>query len=421
MPAGSVGLVVTKAENILVRISGPDRPGITAGLMDILATSGAGMQDVEQIVIRGRLELSLVISVPSGHDLIKELLLFGWENGIDIDFEVVDPSDGVTRELGLIVTLIGHKIDPAEFGAVAAVVSAHGGNIERIFRLAKYPVWAYELLITGPQLETLRGALLDVAHTLISDLAAQREGLGRRAARLIVLDVDSTLIQNEIIDLLAEEADKGAEVAAITERAMAGELDFRQSLDARVALLEGLDAEALERAGKNVQLTPGARTFVRTLKRLGFRVAAVSGGFTQLTDRLADELDLDHAYANSLEVLNGRLTGRLVGEVVDRAAKAQILKRIAQFEGVDLDQTVAVGDGANDLDMLNAAGLGIAFNAKALVQEAADTSVNVPYLDAILFILGVRREDIEAADRADPSVDTDGGLPATPATEPLRP
>lgn len=421
MPAGSVGLVVTQAENILVRISGPDRPGITAGLMDILATSGAGMQDVEQIVIRGRLELSLVISVPSGHDLIKELLLFGWENGIDIDFEVVDPSDGVTRELGLIVTLIGHKIDPAEFGAVAAVVSAHGGNIERIFRLAKYPVWAYELLITGPQLETLRGALLDVAHTLISDLAVQREGLGRRAARLIVLDVDSTLIQNEIIDLLAEEADKGAEVAAITERAMAGELDFRQSLDARVALLQGLDVEALERAGKNVQLTPGARTFVRTLKRLGFRVAAVSGGFTQLTDRLADELDLDHAYANSLEVLNGRLTGRLVGEVVDRAAKAQILKRIAQFEGVDLDQTVAVGDGANDLDMLNAAGLGIAFNAKALVQEAADTSVNVPYLDAILFILGVRREDIEAADRADPSVDTDGGLPATPATEPLRP
>ena len=410
--------MVTNAENILVRISGPDRPGITAGLMDILATAGAGMQDVEQIVIRGTLELSLVISVPSGQDLVKELLLFGWENDVTVDFEVVDPSDGITRKLGLIVTVIGHQIDPSEFGAVAAVVAAHNGNIERIFRLAKYPVWAYELLVTGPDLEGLRSALLDVAHTLVADLAVQREGLGRRAARLIVLDVDSTLIQNEIIDLLAEEAGQGPAVAAITERAMGGELDFRQSLEARVATLAGLESSAVERARSRVVLTPGARTFIRTLKRLGFRVAIVSGGFTNVTDLLAEELELDHAYANSLEIIDGRLTGRVVGEIVDRSAKAEILNRIADYEGVSLDQTVAVGDGANDLDMLNRAGLGIAFNAKALVQQAADTSVNVPYLDAILFILGVRREDIEAADEADPDVDTEGGLPPTPAMRP---
>ena len=223
------------------------------------------------------------------------------------------------------------------------------------------------------------------------------------------------MIQNEIIDLLAEEAGTGAEVAAITERAMAGELDFRQSLEARVAHLTGLDEASLDRARDRVQLTPGARTFIRTLKRIGFRVAIVSGGFTHLTDRLASELCLDHAYANTLEVVEGRLTGRVIGELVDRKAKADILGRIAAAEGISVDQTVAVGDGANDLDMLNVAGLGIAFNAKALVQEAADTAVNVPYLDAILFILGVRREDIEAADDADPDLG-DVNRPPTPAT-----
>ncbi len=393
----------TRAENILVTISGPDRPGITSRLMDVLAAAGAGMHDVEQIVIRGRLNLSLVITVPSGNDLIKELLLFGWEQQIDIDFDVVDPSDGLVRRLGLVVTIIGQQVDPSEFGAVAAVVAAHAGNIERIVRLAKYPVWAYELLITGPDLEPLRLALLEVAHALEADVAVQHEGLGRRAARLIVLDVDSTLIQNEVIDLLAAEAGQLEAVAAITERAMAGELDFRQSLLARVALLAGLDSAAIDRARTRIEFTPGARTFVRTLKRLGYHVALVSGGFNSVTDHLASELGLKHAYANTLEVVDGVLTGRLVGEIVDRAAKASILARIAELEGVPLDQTVAVGDGANDLDMLGIAGLGIAFNAKAVVQAAADTSVNVPYLDAILFILGVRREDIEAADAADPT------------------
>jgi phosphoserine phosphatase len=385
------------AETILVRISGPDHPGITAGLMDHLAIAGAEFQDVEQIVIRGRLSLSLAITVPSGHDLIKELLLFGWQQKIEIDFDVIE-GDSPDRRVGLIVTVLGNQVDPGEFGAVAAVVANHGGNIERIVRLAKYPVMAYELLVTGDELELIREALLGVANRLVSDIAVQREGLGRRAARLIVLDVDSTLIQNEIIDLVAEEAGCLAEVSEITNRAMAGEVDFIKSLEARVELLAGLDATALERARARVVFTPGARTFIRTLNRLGFRTAIVSGGFTSLTDRLAAELGIDHSFANTLEIVDGKLTGRIEGPIVDRAAKAAILRELAEREGVPLDQVVAVGDGANDLDMLGAAGLGIAFNAKQVVQDAADVAVNVPYLDAVLFVLGVRRGDIEAAD-----------------------
>ena len=198
-----------------------------------------------------------------------------------------------------------------------------------------------------------------------------------------------------MIDLLAAEANCEPEVAALTERAMAGELDFEQSLRARVKLLTGLHESALAAAAANVRLTPGARTFIRTLKQMGFKVALVSGGFSYFTELLKEELGLDHAYANELEVLNGVLTGRLVGPVVDRERKAALLREIATLEGIDRDQTVAVGDGANDLDMLAEAGLGIAFNAKPMVQHAADTTVNVPYLDAILFVLGIRRAEVE--------------------------
>ena len=217
----------------------------------------------------------------------------------------------------------------------------------------------------------------------------------------MVLDVDSTLIQDEVIELLAEEHGCGDAVRAITARAMEGELDFEQSLRERVRLLEGLTLDDLVRARDRMRLTPGARTFVRTLKRLGFRVAIVSGGFTFFTDHLKDELQLDHAFANELEIADGRLTVAVIGAVVDRRRKAELLRHVAEIEGISADQTVAVGDGANDLDMLAAAGLGIAFNAKTIVREAADTAVSVPYLDAILFVLGVRRSEVEAADLAE--------------------
>lgn len=383
-------------ETILVRINGPDGPGITAGLMELLATAGAGVQDVEQIIIRGRLSLSLVIEVPSGRDLIKELLHYGWEQKIDIDFEIIDDPPS-SRSPGLVVTVVGHDVPPHDFAAVAATIAKHGGNIDRIVRLARYPVMAYELVVSGEARDVIKENLLAVADTLPSDIAVHREGLGRRAARLVVLDVDSTLIQDEVIELVGREIGCEAEVAEITSRAMRGEIDFTESLHERVALFAGAEADVLQRMRENIRLTPGARTFVRTLKQLGYRTAIVSGGFTFATDHLAEVLGIDHAYGNTLEVVDGRLTGKVVGPIVDRAGKAALLHRIAADEGIPVDQVVAVGDGANDLDMLNAAGLGIAFNAKPVVQEAADTALNVPYLDAILFVLGVRREDIEAA------------------------
>ncbi len=387
-------------ETILVRISGPDQPGITAGLMDVLGIADAQIQDIEQILIRGRLSLSLVITIPEGKDLLKELLLFGWEYAVDVDFDVVEESSA-RRHQGLIVTLIAPHVHPNEFGAVASVISAHHGNIDRIVRLAKYPVMAYELVVSGTDLEPIRAALLTVAKDLVCDLAVHREGLGRRAARLVVLDVDSTLIADEVIELIAEEVGCLDEVAAITERAMRGEIDFADSLRERVALLAGLDATRLEAVRDRVMLTPGARTFIRTLKRLGYRTAIVSGGFTAITDVLAADLGIDHAHANELEIIDGVLTGRVVGDIVDRAAKADFVRHIAALEGIPLDQVVAVGDGANDLDMLSTAGLGIAFNAKPIVAERADTSVNVPYLDAVLFVLGISRDEIEAADEAE--------------------
>ncbi len=388
------------SETILVRISGPDQPGITAGLMDVLGIADAQIQDVEQIIIRGRLSLSLVIRVPQGKDLLKELLLFGWEFKVDVDFDVVEESS-TRRPQGLIVTLIAPDVHPNEFGAVASIISAHNGNIDRIVRLAKYPVMAYELAVSGDAVEPIRSALLTVAKDLVCDLAVHREGLGRRAARLVVLDVDSTLIADEVIELIAEEVGCLDEVASITDRAMRGEIDFAASLEERVALLAGLDATRLEAVRERVMLTPGARTFIRTLKRLGYRTAIVSGGFTVVTDSLAAELGIDHAHANELEIVDGVLTGRVLGDIVDRAAKADFVRRIAAEEGIPLDQVVAVGDGANDLDMLSTAGLGIAFNAKPIVADLADTSVNVPYLDAVLFVLGISREEIEAADEAE--------------------
>jgi phosphoserine phosphatase len=226
----------------------------------------------------------------------------------------------------------------------------------------------------------------------------QPANLLRHGMRLIVMDVDSTLVQGEVIEMLAEHAGCLGEVAAVTEAAMRGDIDFEQSLRQRVALLEGLDAACLDQVYEGLELTRGARTLVRTLKRLGYRFAIVSGGFSQVTDRLAADLGIDFAAANELEVVDGRLTGRIVGPVVDRAGKAEALRRFAAEVGVSQAATVAVGDGANDLDMLSAAGLGIAFNAKPVVQQAADTSVNVPFLDAVLYLLGISREDVEAAD-----------------------
>lgn len=386
------------AETVLIRVNGPDRPGINAGLMTVLARCGASVHDIEQIVIRGHIALGVVVAVPEGRDMLREVLLWAWEEGVGVDFDVVSTAPTPTTP-GVVVTVLGPNVTPAEFERVTRAIADVGANIDRIVRLSKYPVMSYELLVRTSEESKLRRGLLMAAAALPDvDIAVQREGLGRRAKRLVVLDVDSTLIQDEVIELLAAEAGCEAEVRAITEAAMTGTVDFEKSLRARVRLLEGLDVGAVDRAWANLRYTPGAATFLRTLRRLGYHVAVVSGGFTVFTDRLRADLDLDAAYANELEVQAGRFTGEVIGRIVDRNAKAEILTAIAAGYGIPIEQTVAVGDGANDLAMLEAAGLGIAFNAKPAVTVAADTALTVPYLDAVLFFLGIRREDIEAAD-----------------------
>lgn len=381
---------------VLVTTSGEDRPGITAGLLEVLSASSAEVLDMEQVVIRGQLTLGLVTRFGEDEPVLKDLLYYGYQSGLDIHFEPLEgEEDRVDHRRRHVVTIIGHTLSAAVFKAVADAIADHGANIDRIIRLSTYPVRSYEFEVSGGSQEDMRRSLLEVARTHHVDVAVQSLGLERRAKRIVVLDMDSTLIQDEVIDLLAEEAGVADRVKDITKRAMAGELDFSESLRERVALLEGMTVEDLDRVKDRIRLTPGARTFIRTLHRLGFKAAVVSGGFSYFTDWVAERLSLDHAHANELEIVDGRLTGNLVGPIVDGPGKAELLRHIAEHDGIPCEQVVAVGDGANDLDMLEAAGLGIAFNAKPILRDAADTALNVPYLDAILFLLGIRRDEVE--------------------------
>lgn len=396
--------LVTDRSTILVSVNGPDHPGISAGLMDVLTAGGAELYDVEQMVVRGRLTLNVLIGVDAERATIRDLLFFGWKEGLSVDFAQVDAAPAPARPMS-VVTVIGSTVGPEDFGDVARAIADGGGNIERIFRLSRYPVVSYELAISNGNLDAIRASLVTTAANSDIDVAIQPDGLERRARRLVVMDIDSTLIQEEVIDLLAREAGVEDRVSQLTAAAMAGEIEFEASLRERVGLLKGLDESALRRVASAITVTPGARTFVRTLKRLGLKTAIVSAGFTRFANRLAADLGIDYSLSNTLDVKDGLLTGELAGEIVDGPRKAQFLREVAASERIPLGQVVAIGDGANDLDMLAAAGLGIAFNAKPLVEERADTSLSVPFLDAILFVMGVRRDHVEAADAADPEFD----------------
>ncbi|MFF9403496.1 phosphoserine phosphatase SerB [Streptomyces sp. NPDC014744] len=388
---------------LLVKIFGKDRPGITAGLFDTLAAYSVDVVDIEQVVTRGRIVLCALITTPDAAGTTEGDLratVHSWAESLKLQAEIISGTgDNRPRGFGRShVTVLGHPLTAQSTAAIAARITSTGGNIDRIFRLAKYPVTAVEFAVSGTGTEELRTALATQSAEIGVDVAVVSAGLSRRAQRLVVMDVDSTLIQDEVIELFAAHAGCEDKVAEVTGRAMRGELDFEQSLHARVALLAGLDASVVDKVRAEVRLTPGARTLIRTLKRLGYQVGVVSGGFTQVTDDLKERLGLDFASANTLEVIDGKLTGRVVGDIVDRAGKARLLRSFAEQAGVPLAQTVAIGDGANDLDMLNMAGLGVAFNAKPVVREAAHTAVNVPFLDTVLYLLGITREEVEAAD-----------------------
>lgn len=399
-PAGGrLRLTVVTTPTLLITMSGRDRPGVTAAVFEALSRFPVAVLDLDQMVLRGRLILGVLVSSPrDSKGLVRAMEATAADLAMECEVESGE-GDNVRRRGGrAVVTVLGGPLRPRAVNAVAGRIADTGANIDRIVRIAAYPVTALEFHVSGTDVHPLRVVLAREAAAQQVDVAVQRVGLIRHGRRLIVMDVDSTLIRGEVIDMLGERAERADDVRRITADAMHGALDFEAALRARVRLLRGLPESAVGDVYEQLELAPGARTLVRTLRRLGYRFAIVSGGFTHLTDRLAADLHIDYSAANRLEVVDGRLTGELVGRIIDRAGKAKALRRFARHAKVTIDRTVAVGDGANDVDMLEAAGLGIAFNAKPVVRDSAHTSVNVPYLDTIMYLLGISRADIEAAD-----------------------
>ncbi|GAA1999211.1 phosphoserine phosphatase SerB [Nakamurella flavida] len=390
---------------LAITVTGADRPGVTGSLFAALAAHGVEVLDIDQAVIRGALTLGVLVGTTADPDLVRaEVERSMTALNMTVRVRTADGADSRTGPSHLVIVL-GRPLQAATVGTLALRFGEIGVNIDAIKRVADYPVTGLELAVSAPDDDRLRQVVAAVAAADGVDIAVERAGLERRAKRLIVFDVDSTLITGEVIEMLAEHTGALAEVETITAAAMRGELDFEASLRARVRMLAGLDAGVLDEVGRSLELTPGARTTVRTLKRLGYRCGIVSGGFTQVAKHLVAELDLDFVAANTLEVgPDGLLTGDLVGDIVDRPGKARALARFAMESGVGMNQTVAVGDGANDIDMLTAAGLGIAFNAKPVVAGFADTTLNQPFLDPVLFMLGLTRDEVEAADAADGSL-----------------
>ena len=340
---------MNETPTLLITLTGHDRPGVTAHMFRTLSGFGVEVLDIEQIVLRGRLVLGILVTAPARQSdkLVAAAEQAGQSMGMDVEV-VRGVGDNQQRPKGRAhVTVLGHPLPPQAVAAITGRIADTGANIDRIIRMARYPVTAIEFHVSGSDLDTLRSVLANEAAAQHVDVAVQSVGLLRHGRRLIVMDVDSTLVQGEVIDELAAMAGVGEQVAAITAQTMRGEIDFEPSVRQRVALLKGLDAAALDRVYDSLVLTPGARTFVRTLKRLGYRFAIVSGGFSQLTSRLADELGIHYWRANELEVVDGVITGQILGSVVDRAAKAEALRDFALDSKVTLDRTVAIGDGAN--------------------------------------------------------------------------
>ncbi|MEX0451291.1 phosphoserine phosphatase SerB [Spiribacter sp. 218] len=395
-------------EILLINISGSDRPGITAVLMGILAEYGVRVLDISQAMVHENLALGILIKLPEGSQsasVLKDFLFEAHHLDLRVRFQPV-PSDEyqqwVTgqRQPAYVLTLLGRRVTAAQIARIAAVTTDHGLNIEDIVRLsARSPLHedlnagraCLELSLRGEpdDPDAMKAQFLSISQEMDIDISFQQDNFYRRNRRLVVFDMDSTLIHEEVIDELAREAGVGEAVAEITAAAMRGEIDFRESLTRRVALLEGLDTAVLSRVAQRLTLTEGADRLLKTLKLLGYRTAVISGGFDFFGEHLQTLLPLDVVHANRLEIVDGRLTGQVREPVIDGERKAELVRSLADEMGIDLAQVIAVGDGANDLPMLGIAGLGIAFHAKPLVQRSARQAISTIGLDGVLYLMGM--------------------------------
>ncbi|NMC50591.1 MAG: phosphoserine phosphatase SerB [Desulfovibrio sp.] len=397
---------------ILIRITGDDKPGLTATLTGQLAGSRVDILDIGQAVIHDTLSLGILIRIPPESEsapIIKDLLFTAHELGVNLTFTPISPeryekwveAQGKARH---IVTLLARAITAEQVAAISHVIAENGLNIDVITRLSgrtsltessssRQACVEFSVRGTPPDHAGIKGQFLAIAGRLGVDIAFQEDGAFRRNRRLVAFDMDSTLIAAEVIDELAKEAGVGGDVAAITESAMRGEIDFKQSLRKRLMLLRGLPASTLDAVAERIPMTDGAERLINNLKRFGYKIAIISGGFTYFGRRLKERLGIDFLFANELEIQDGRLTGNVVGDIVDAAKKAEILTGLAAREGLSLQQVIAVGDGANDLPMLNLAGLGIAFHAKPVVKQGAKQAISTLGLDSILYLIGMRDRD----------------------------
>jgi len=383
----------TPAFTGLILVSGEDRPGITEKLMSLLSEFSVLVLDIEQLVIRGRLILTVLISLDESHAsaIAADLELLEKEIGFDIAIDFAEEQDSAENPANLHVVIISDSLKPASIAVVAAELSKIQANISAIRRTSSEPLTAIELDISCPDksIKEVQKLLAVVAISHKIDLAVEQGNGMRSAKRLVMLDMDSTLIVQEVIDLLAAKAGVAEEVSAITQKAMAGEIDFAQSLQARVSLLAGLNESMLSEVRSEITLTQGAEKLIQTLHLKGHKVGVVSGGFIDVIEPILKELKIDFYRANKLQILNGELTGKLESEIIDRAAKLKALVEFAKNEEVQMSQTVAIGDGANDLDMIESAGLGVAFNAKPKVAAAAATTISGSDLSAVLLLMGL--------------------------------
>ena len=401
-------------EIILLKVSGQDKPGVTAGLTSVLATYDAIILDIGQADIHDTLSLGILFEIEAGSSsgpVLKDLLFKGYELGIHVKFIPISIDDyekwvNAQSKKRYIINILGETLTAAQLAAVTKIMSNQKLNIDSIKRLTgrvsiveveEYPRSCIQLSVSGEIVDksAMTAKFMDISRALDVDISFQEDNIYRRNRRLVCFDMDSTLIQTEVIDELAEFAGVGEKVRSITEAAMNGEIDFNESFKQRMALLEGLSEDVLKTVAENLPITKGAHRLMKALKYYGYKTAILSGGFTYFGHYLQKELGIDYVHANELEIKNGVLTGKYLGEIVNGEKKAEFLKAIAEKEGIHINQTIAVGDGANDLPMLNLAGLGIAFHAKPTVKESAETSISSLGLDGVLYLLGYHDRHID--------------------------